>query len=285
MVVPGKMVLDEVFKQVEHLPTIPQVVMTVLQMTESPNINTKKISDSLDQSLAAKVLKIANSAYYGGGRARNVKSIPHAIVIIGFEALKEIVLTASVFHTFHDVQDVKSLQPLWEHSLEAALIAKRLAWIYRYEGLDEAYFAGLIHDLGKLVIHQYFRDQYSLIEDMKKNGEEELAAEKQVMGITHAEVSGKISEFWSFPETLVDTITHHHDENFKLNPKLGKIIRCADQFVRGAWDFSTMLSAFAQVGMLLPKEWEASDVEAVEKILRDEIEKAHEMLSFSKDMK
>jgi putative nucleotidyltransferase with HDIG domain len=283
--VPEKKILDQILEQVEHLPTIPHVVMAVLQMTDSPNVNTKKISDALDQSLAAKVLKMANSAFYGGGRARNVSTIPHAIVIIGLEALKEIVLTASVFHTFHDTQDIKSLQPLWEHSLEAALIAKRLAWVYRYEGLDEAYFAGLIHDVGKLVIHQYFPDQLVQIEKMKENGEGELESEMKVLGISHAELGGKIADSWSFPETLVDAITHHHDEKFELNPKLGKIIYCTDQFITGILDFSGLLNNFAQGGMVLPKDWDVSDLEGLEKIFKEEIDKAHGMLSFAKESK
>ena len=173
--------IDQVLEQVEHLPTLPQVVMTVLQMAESPNLNTAKLSQALDQSLAAKVLKMANSAFYGGGRARKVNTIPHAIVIIGLETLKEIVLTASLFHTFHDQQDIQKLQPLWQHSLEAAQIAKRLAWIFRYSSLDEAYFSGLIHDLGKLIIQQHFPQQYEEIEDQKNNGLEDQDAEKQVL--------------------------------------------------------------------------------------------------------
>jgi putative nucleotidyltransferase with HDIG domain len=276
--------IDQVLQQVEHLPTLPQVVMTVLQMTESPNLNTAKLSQALDQSLAAKVLKMANSAFYGGGRSRKVNTIPHAIVIIGLETLKEIVLTASLFHTFHDQQDIQKLQPLWQHSLEAAQIAKRLAWIFRYSSLDEAYFSGLIHDLGKLIIQQHFPQQYEEIENQKNNGLEDQDAEKQVLGLNHAELGGKISAHWVFPETLVDAIIHHHDGKWQVSPSLGRILFCADRFILGLIDFPTMLEIFNQGGMFYPKDWNKTDLEGVEKILREEIQKAQDFFNFTNEI-
>ena len=151
-------IIDQVVQQIEHLPTLPQVVMRILSMAESPKISAVELSKVLDQSLAAKVMKVSNSAYYGG-KGRKISSIHHAIMMIGFDSLKEIVLTTSFFHTLRDSREVQALQPLWQHSLECALISKRLAWIYRYDSLDEAYLSGLTHDIGRLVIQQYFSPQ------------------------------------------------------------------------------------------------------------------------------
>jgi putative nucleotidyltransferase with HDIG domain len=278
---PGKLI-DQVINQIEHLPTLPQVVTNLLAMTESPNVDAMKLSKAMDQSLAAKVLKTANSAYYG---KRKVNSISQGIVIIGFDAVKEIILTTSVFHTFHEAQDVQVLQPLWQHSLECALIAKRLAWIYRYEILDEAYFAGLIHDIGKVIIQQHFAEAYQEIEKTMEGGIENLEAEKKVLGITHAEIGGKMAHRWDFPPPLVDAITHHHDKNWQINPKLGRILHFADLFVLGSIDFTQLLSAFSQAGMSYPASWEHSDMEEVEEILRKEIEKAQSMFGLSTDLK
>jgi len=278
-VVPGNLI-DQVINQVEHLPTLPQVVTKLLAMTELPNVDAVKLSRALDQSLAAKVLKLANSAFYG---SKKVSTIPQGIVIIGFDAVKEIILTTSFFHTFHDAQDVQALKPLWQHSLECATIAKRLAWIYRYEALDEAYFAGLIHDIGKLIIQQYFPDQHQQIENMTGGAEENLEAEKEVLGITHAEIGRKISEYWTFPETLVDAIAHHHDQHWQLNPKLGRILYYADRFVLGFFDLNNLLDAFSQAGMFYPAGWEASDIQEVEGILRREIDKAHSIFNSAMD--
>jgi putative nucleotidyltransferase with HDIG domain len=276
-----KLLIERVIQEIEHLPTLPHVVMRVLSMAESPKISALELSKTMDQSLAAKVLKMANSAYYGGGRDRNINSILHAIVMVGFEAVKEIILTTSLFHTFHDARDVQALQPLWQHSMECALISKRLAWIYRYDSLDEAYLAGLTHDIGRLVIEQYFSDQYWEIEEKRKAGKDLLEAEKEVMEITHAEIGGKISERWGFPANLVDSIAHHHDRGWTVNPVLGKILYFADQFISGQLIFSSMLEAFSQEGMNYPATWDSSDLESVEQILQEEIGRAKAMFNLA----
>lgn len=277
-----KMVIDQVIQQIEHLPTLPHVVMRVLSMAESPKISAIELSKTMDQTLAAKVLKMANSAYYGG-RERNINSIQHAIMMVGFEAVKEIILTTSFFHTFHDARDVQALQPLWQHSMECALIGKRLAWMYRYDSLDEAYLSGLTHDIGRLVIQQYFSDQYWEIEEKTKAGKDLVEAEKEVLEMTHADIGGKIAERWGFPANLVDSIAHHHDRGWTVNPVLGKILYYADQFILGHLVFSSMLEAFSQEGMNYPATWDSSDLASVEQILQEEMGKAQSMFGLATD--
>jgi putative nucleotidyltransferase with HDIG domain len=283
---PGKKksAIEQVIQQVEHLPTLPQVVMRVLAMAESPRISAIELSKAMDLSLAAKVLKVANSAYYGG-RGRNISSIHHAIMLIGFEAVKEIILTTSFFHTFHDAQDVQALQPLWQHSLECALIAKRLAWMYRYDSLDEAYLSGLTHDIGKLVIQQYFSVQYREIEKKKESGIEWLQAERDVLELTHAEIGGKIAERWAFPPNLVEAIGHHHDREWKINPTLGKILHYSDQYTNKFLNFSQLLEEFSREGMDYPATWDSSDLTSVEQILQEEAGKSHSMFHLTMEKK
>ena len=274
----SKNLIDSIIQQVEHLPTIPPIVIRVLAMAESPHINAVELSRVMDQSLAAKVLRVANSAYYGGRVCRNVTSLPHAIVLIGFDAVKEIILTTSFFHTLHDAQDILSIQPLWKHSLECALVSKRLAWIYRYPSLDEAYFSGLIHDIGKLIIHQYFPDQQQEIENRKKTIGT-LEAEKEILGLTHAEVGAKVANYWHFPETILEVILHHHDQKWQQNAKLGKIIHFSDLFVQGRIDFSSMLKTLSEEGMPYPAIWDSSDLQEVDRIIREELNKALSMFN------
>lgn len=263
--------INQVIKQIEHLPTLPQVVTRVLEMVDSPTIDSMKLSKVLDQSLAAKILKVANSAFYG---RRKINSIHQAIVVIGFDAVKEIILTASLFHTFHDAQDVETLRPLWQHSLECALISKRLAWIYHYEALDEAYFAGLIHDIGKLIIQQHFAAYHQQIEALRLGGFDALEAEREVLGTTHADVGGKMALHWSFPENLAHAVAGHHEKQRPSQPKLDRILHYADRFVSGALDFPGLLKAFAQVGMPYPSSWDSSDLISIEEIFQGEMEKA-----------
>jgi putative nucleotidyltransferase with HDIG domain len=273
--------VEKVIKEIEHLPTLPQVVMKVLAMTDSDRVNAMELSKEMDQSLSAKVLKVANSAYYGGRTVRKVSSVHHAIVIIGFDALKEIILTTSLFHTFQDSKQIESFKPLWQHSLECGLAAKRLAWVYRYEAMDEAYLVGLIHDLGSLIIQQFFPDQFRDIKSQTNGAVENLGLEKEILGMTHAEIGGKMAERWNFPEALVEAIAHHHGENWQLNPTLGRIISYADQFVLGLVDFKKMLDLFRQAGMNYPLTWKDEELKKVEDLLQEEITKAPSMLNFS----
>jgi putative nucleotidyltransferase with HDIG domain len=270
--------VEKVLKQIEHLPTLPQVVTKILAMTDSARGNAADLSKEMDQSLSAKVMKVANSAFYGGRAARTVTSIHQGIVIIGFDAVKEIVLTASLFHTFKNSQEVESLKPLWRHSMESALIAKRLAWVYRYEGLDEAYLAGLLHDIGKLVIQQYFPDAYALAQKMSKAGGDALKAEKEVLGMTHAEIAGRMAKQWNFHESLVQAIAHHHDEKWKENPNLGRIIFYANRYVSGMVDFNRLLELFTQSGMHFPLNWHFNELRRVEEIFREEMNKAASLI-------
>ena len=272
-------IIDQVIQQIEHLPTLPQVVMRVLSMAESPKISAVELSRVLDQSLAAKVLRVANSAYYGG-KGRKINSIHHAIMMIGFESVKEIILTTSFFHTLHDVRDVQSLQPLWQHSLQCALISKRLAWIYRYDSLDEAYLSGLTHDIGRLVIQQFLSEQFNEIEERKKSGMEWLQAEKEVLETTHAEIGGKVAERWAFSPNLIDVIGHHHDCSWTVNPTLGKILHFADKFTFGEMNFFNMLESFSREGMNYPSTWDSSDLASAEQILQEEMGKAQSMFHF-----
>ena len=275
----ARKLVEQVLDQIEHLPTLPQVVANLLSITESPSVDAMKLSKALDQSLATKVLKVANSAFYG---KRMVSTISQGIVVIGFDAVKEIILTTSLFHTFHDTRDIQALQPLWQHSLECAMIAKRLAWIYRYEILDEAYFSGLIHDIGKLVIQQYFPEADQQIQKLTKEGVESLEAEKQILSITHAEIGGEMVQRWNFPASLVDAVNHHHDQEWKLNPRLGRVLHYANLFVLGFVGFTDMLAAMSKAGMSFSGNWDSYDLQGVEEILQKEMEKARSMFEVSK---
>jgi putative nucleotidyltransferase with HDIG domain len=226
---------------------------------------------------------MANSAYYGGRYTRRINNAHHAIVIIGFDALKEIVLTISLFHTFREIQDIKNLHPLWKHSLQSALVSKRLAWAFRYENTDEAYLVGLIHDIGKLIIQQHFLEKFNSIYGKHYNGPEILKAEEKLLGITHAVIGGGMAQHWDFPTTLCEAISHHHDGIFKLNHRLGAILYGANAYVSGEVGFSDLIPFFKRFGMFCSTQWREGDLIRVQEILQAEMQKGSFMWEISKN--
>jgi len=274
------LIVDKVLRKIEHLPSLPQVITKVLPKIDSQDINAIEIAEALDQSLTAKVLKMANSAYYSGGFSRRINSTHHAIVIIGFDALKEIILTVSLFHTFREIQEIKIVQPLWKHSLQSALVSKRLAWAFQYKNVDEAYLVGLIHDIGKLIIQQHFLDQYHSIYGKQYNSPEILKAEIKLLGINHAGIGGGMAQQWDFPTTLCEAISHHHDGKFALNPRLGAILCAANAYVSGGVGFPALIPFFKRVGMSYSTKWREEDLTRIQEILKEEMEKASSMWKF-----
>ena len=97
--------------------------------------------------------------------------------------------------------------------------------------------------------------------------------------MTHAEIAGRIAEQWNFHESLVEAIAHHHDEKWKLNPKLGRILFYANRFVSGAVDFDRMLELFTQAGMHFPLNWQFNELRKVEEIFHEEMNKAASLMN------
>ena len=108
---------------------------------------------------------------------------------------------------------------------------------------------------------------------------ENLDAEKEILGITHAEIPGKISAHWNFPEPIVEAITHHHEEKWKLNPNLGRILYNANRFVLELVDFNQMIASFNQGGMRYPATWKTEELKRVEEMLKEEREKARSLVN------
>ena len=106
-----------------------------------------------------------------------------------------------------------------------------------------------------------------------------MRLEKEILGVTHAEIAGKMALHWNIPDNLVEAIAHHHDEKWQLNPKLGRIVSYANRFVLGMIDFVSMLELFRQSGDAYPASWKPEDLKRIEEMLQEEIKKACKMLN------
>lgn len=216
---------------IRNLPSVPIVVLEVSKMLDNPSTNASELGRviSTDQGMLAKILTVANSPLYG--LSRRVSTIDFAIVVLGFDHLKHIVIALSMMDAFKESFDPSwNKKTYWVHSLTTASAAKRIADELSYRKTGEVFTAALLHDLGISVIQRYMNDDYKLIcESVQNNGCTYLEAEKEIIGVTHQEIGGYLAERWNLPSVLADAIANHHQPSLsKENKTLTSIIHLAD---------------------------------------------------------
>jgi putative nucleotidyltransferase with HDIG domain len=226
---------EHIIKKIDELPPLPQVVFKIHELISNPDSNTKDIAKVIetDQAIAAKVLRIANSAYYG--MAGKISSVQHASVVLGLKTIGEIVTIVGSRSTLnrklpgygYDTKD------LWEHSLAVAFGSKIIAGVNNPSWINEAYTAGLIHDVGKIVLDPYILEKKDEIECYMENEEKTfLDAENHFFAFNHAEIAFEIGEKWNFPEHINIAIKGHHNPSLMENNDLSYILHMADHTAR-----------------------------------------------------
>ena len=202
-----------VLKRVNDIPSLPQFVIDTLKKLDDPKSSAQDVADKLsrDEGLVLRILRLANSAYYG--LPRRITGVSEAISLLGFKTVKSIVLAASVYKFMDGSFTGYALDrgELWKHSLSVAFASRYLA--KKIKGLDdeEAYVAGMVHDIGKIVLNDYVRFGYGIIAKLVEDDQVPfMDAERQVLGFDHAQVGGLIMEQWNLPETYMLAARYHH---------------------------------------------------------------------------
>ncbi len=209
--------VEQIVSSIKNLPTPPivfnQIQKTINKESSSAADVAKILSE--DPSMSAKVLKMTNSAFYG--LSREIDSVKQAVMIIGFDAVKNLVLSASVMGMFNGNKvDAEFQERFWRHSLATALAGRLAAKSIRSRGMvdaDTIFSAGLLHDIGKLVIACFMEDEFVAIHQILENdpSKSESSAEIEVMGFSHEQIGGALAQFWNLSDGLVDAIAFHHD--------------------------------------------------------------------------
>jgi HD-like signal output (HDOD) protein len=205
-----KELMDVIYDQVNALPPLPQIAHKSLAMLRDPDSNIQDIAGliSLDQVISRSVLGWANSAYYG--LPHSVNSVSQAIIYLGQMTVRSIVLTACVSGVLNRALPGYGLErgDLWLHSISVAIGARQLASKFSKAAAEEAYFAGLLCDVGKLGFEIGLRDMDLNTPEWEKKPFE--AIEMEIFGINHAEMGNFIARKWMLPDTICHTILHHH---------------------------------------------------------------------------
>ena len=205
--------LKKVTQSIIGLPTLPAVVTQMISLIDNPKTSARNVAQliSADQALTAKILKLANSAFYGF--PREIATVDLAVVVLGFETVKNLGLSVSVLERFSGGGDSTHFdrQKFWEHSIACGVAAKLLAEKLRYRVSGEAFAAGILHDIGKLILSQYFPADFKQIIELVEEQDLYIGkAEEQVLGVTHADVGAWLAQRWNLPDQLEDAIQYHH---------------------------------------------------------------------------
>lgn len=223
---------DDVVRNLDDLPSLPAVVMELLNSIDQDDVDisvlAKKVSH--DQALTAKTLRLANSSLYG--LQVKVTTIQQAITYLGFQTTRNLITAAAVTGCFAEGHcpgfDHKAF---WRHSIATAACAKVLARQMRFNQ-DYAFTAGLLHDIGRLVLVSCFPNQYSITLAYREEHDcYLLEAERKVLGVDHVDAGMALAEHWNFSDTMRLAIGGHHDPEAPGAGFLAAIIHVADAIV------------------------------------------------------
>jgi HD-like signal output (HDOD) protein len=205
--------IERIVARLRDLPTLPATVLRITELINNPKSSARDISRVItdDQVLTARLLRLVNSSFYGF--PQRISTVTGAIVLLGFDAIKSMLMTTSIFDLFltKDRAAKQRIERLWDHSLGCAIGAKVIGAYLRHDKLEELFVAGLLHDIGKVIEILSFPDEFASISALiKKDGILIAEAENQILGFTHADIGKLLAEKWNLSHKLVSVIAFHH---------------------------------------------------------------------------
>ena len=204
--------VEKVLERVTELPFSP-VAARILELARDERIGAREIARTIaqDQAFTARLLKIANSPYYGQTRA--VTTVTQAVPVLGIDTISSLALALHSFSSLaQDDNPILSLRELWEHSMACGFFSRQIAKRIGHPAAEECFTAGLLHDMGKALFYRFFKSDF--LEAVKKTSEEGIsmtAAEQSLFGTDHAAAGAVVARKWNLPAVLAHTIEFHHE--------------------------------------------------------------------------
>ena len=216
----------------EPLASLPNTFYKLREVVSNPNCDFDDIAEiiSLDPSLTLRLLKIVNSAFYGF--RGEVETIPHAMGIVGTEQLMQLVLATTVVGQFKNIpKDMVNMEYFWKHSVACGLAARAINEVREANEGESIFVAGLLHDVGRLVMCLKVPDQLKIVLGFaKKSGDRWYKAEAKYFGFDHGGVGGALLRTWNLPKKLQEAVAHHHfPASAKNYPQEAAIVNLADR--------------------------------------------------------
>ena len=229
---------DQILKKldsIKDIPTLPTIVFELNELLQDPNTPITDISDIIekDQAMSLRVLKLVNSAFYG--IQKEVNDIGNAIVLLGFNTVRNAIVSLGVIKSFSGKKSLAGfdIRDFWKHSLAVAVVSKSLAEKTKIASPDSCFVGGLLHDIGKVILAQYFQDLFEKVwNTVKKENISFYEAEKKEISIDHGRIGAHLATNWELPESFIDVIRWHHDvRNDSESKKMILIIYLSDIIV------------------------------------------------------
>lgn len=203
-------------EQIDNLPALPAIVTRLIQVVNSPDTSAEDAAKLIekDPALTTKMLRLANSAFYG--IPRSISSVSSAVVILGFNTIRSLVLSASVMKMFPKGQKPAiNHDQFWKHSIVCALAAKIIVRKFinvRMMDPESAFCAGILHDIGKLIFNEFAAEDYrDVVAYAQENSIPILKAEREILGVNHADIGRILADKWALPLDLEYAMVYHHD--------------------------------------------------------------------------
>lgn len=222
---------EQVTARLKQLPSLPSAVSELLASFGNEDVDVEQIARQIarDQGLTARVLRVANSSFYG--LQSKVGTINEAVVVLGFRAVRSMVLAVSMNGAFRvDQCQGFDTSAYLRHGVGVGLAARSLAPLAG-QNAELAFTGGLLHDIGQLVLASNFSVQYAVTLDYRKKHDCPLVvAERDILGLDHAEVGGLLAEAWRFPDSLYQAVAFHHSPAGAVANSLANVVHLADGF-------------------------------------------------------
>ncbi|MCB1307267.1 MAG: HDOD domain-containing protein [Leptospiraceae bacterium] len=249
--------IDAALADIDKLPSMPMIASRLTTMASNPDVDIKALAEEIshDPAITAAIIRLSNSAYYAPSRP--IRSVQEAIMTLGLNVVKNIAMVAASRGILKvDLESYKmDAADMWDHCLVVGEVAQSIALLRKTKtGDDVAFTAGLLHDMGKVVLVHFFKTAYrQVIMDMDSNPDVSfLDLERKYTGYTHAEIGAKLLEQWQFPAELVEAVRYSYEpEKASINQELCCVVHVANAITLSAGvgldigGLSQHLSAFA----------------------------------------
>jgi putative nucleotidyltransferase with HDIG domain len=227
--------IEEILSLVKHVPPFPKVAQRVSEMLDDPEVSAAALAEVIqyDEVITANVLRLCNASYFG--LSRKVSSLDEALVIVGNNNLKEIMVTSSSASFYKGAAGegyMLEQGELWKHSIAVGIMAKELVKYVKGVNPGSAYTAGLLHDIGKRFLSSFVAEDFKeIMAKVVHDNSSFVEAEKELLGANHAELGGMIMSRWDFPKEIELAVLQHHDQDALEKDPLTAIVALANALV------------------------------------------------------